>query len=88
VTLPAADPPPAYFVALSAGPVGVTVTAVIEVVLLRRRQLHTLGEPGYRPAQEHRADDVGRGDHAEQKVAEGPHRGVPWFPAPLGLSAS
>ena len=35
---PAADPPPAYFVALFAGPVGVTVTAVIEVILLRRRQ--------------------------------------------------
>ncbi|MFR9798620.1 hypothetical protein ACL02U_22390 [Streptomyces sp. MS06] len=35
---PHADPPPAYFVALFAGPVGVTVTAVIEVILLRRRQ--------------------------------------------------
>ncbi|WP_330338985.1 hypothetical protein [Streptomyces sp. NBC_00557] len=35
---PHADPHPAYFVALFAGPVGVTVTAVIEVILLRRRQ--------------------------------------------------
>ncbi|MEU4845267.1 hypothetical protein [Streptomyces gilvosporeus] len=35
---PGAHPPPAYFLALFAGPLGVTVTAVIEVVLLRRRQ--------------------------------------------------
>ncbi|MGW1055352.1 hypothetical protein [Streptomyces sp. NPDC002521] len=44
---PHADPPPAYFVALFAGPVGVTVTAVIEVILLRRR--HGVGFRGPLP---------------------------------------
>jgi hypothetical protein len=47
VVSPTDDPPPAYFVALFAGPVGVTVTAVIEVVLLRRR--HGVGFRGPLP---------------------------------------
>ncbi|OIJ99814.1 hypothetical protein [Streptomyces monashensis] len=46
-TYPSADLPPAYFVALFAGPVGVTVTAVIEVCRLRRR--HGVGFRGRLP---------------------------------------
>ncbi|MET7439226.1 hypothetical protein ACFYQQ_25380 [Streptomyces sp. NPDC005496] len=41
------DPTRAYYVALFAGPVGVTVTAVIEIVLLRRR--HGVGFRGPLP---------------------------------------
>ncbi|MFJ9725021.1 hypothetical protein ACIRP3_19955 [Streptomyces sp. NPDC101209] len=50
--LPGSRPLPGYWVALCAGPVGVTATAVVEVVLLRRR--HGVGFrgplPGWRPA--------------------------------------
>ncbi|WP_460067833.1 hypothetical protein [Streptomyces sp. YKOK-I1] len=48
---PGSHPLPSYWVALFAGPAGVTVTAVVEVVLLRRR--HGVGFrgplPGWRP---------------------------------------
>ncbi|MET9501722.1 hypothetical protein ABZY42_08280 [Streptomyces sp. NPDC006622] len=44
---PGARPTPAYLVALFAGPVGVTVTAAVEVVLLRRR--HGVGFRGPLP---------------------------------------
>ncbi|MFI6034126.1 hypothetical protein ACIBBD_08150 [Streptomyces sp. NPDC051315] len=49
---PGARPTPSYYLALFAGPAGVTVTAAIEIVLLRRR--HGVGFrgplPGWRPA--------------------------------------
>ncbi|MFE0456832.1 hypothetical protein ACFW2D_37235 [Streptomyces sp. NPDC058914] len=44
---PGSHPTPSYYVALFAGPVGVTVTAVAEIVLLRRR--HGVGFRGPLP---------------------------------------
>jgi hypothetical protein len=50
---PGAQPTPSYYVALFTGPAGVTVTAAVEIVLLRRR--HGVGFrgplPGWRPPQ-------------------------------------
>ncbi|MFF3502303.1 hypothetical protein [Streptomyces sp. NPDC003247] len=44
---PGSHPTPSYYVALFTGPVGVTVTAVVEIVLLRRR--HGVGFRGPLP---------------------------------------
>lgn len=91
---PGSRPLPSYWVALFAGPVGVTITAVVEVVLLRRR--HGVGFrgplPHWRPPTtqvapiphsllEHLSADMARG-----AAAHWPHstdrNGVIWATTP------
>ncbi|MER6327793.1 hypothetical protein ABT298_00415 [Streptomyces sp. NPDC001034] len=95
---PAADPPPAYFVALFAGPVGVTVTAVIEVLLLRRRQgVGFRGPlPGWTPPRPRPTPIPGhlverlRADLARGHAWSWPHvidrNGVVWAETPASLA--
>jgi hypothetical protein len=91
---PGSRPLPSYWVALFAGPVGVTVTAVVEVVLLRRR--HGVGFrgplPDWRPPPPRVAPVPGSlVEHLRADVARGadvhwPHctdrNGVVWATTP------
>ncbi|TDC26256.1 hypothetical protein E1265_04850 [Streptomyces sp. 8K308] len=91
---PGSTPLPPYWVALFAGPVGVTATAVVEIVLLRRR--HGVGFrgplPGWRPPSrpvapvppeivEHLRADVAAGAAAHWRLSTD-RDGVVWATTP------